>query len=572
MLKALFLKSLLLITKRLCCFLIIFQKLESDDDFARLPVVLPADNLSSNVVFSEAEVACKLNKLKVNKSPGPDLLHPRVIYEVRDALVGPLTYLFNKSMALGILPDEWKTSFVSVLFKKGKKNCIDNYRPISLTCICCKLMESLVRDIVMKHFLANNLFSDKQYGFIKGRSTVLQLLKLTDDWTKALDDNEQVDIIYTDFEKAFDKVPHRRLISKLQAYGLSDSVIDWIRAFLTSRFQQVRLNGVTSDQKPVLSGIPQGSVLGPLLFVIYINDLPSVCGNSSNLFLFADDAKLYKCFKNMNDYLSLNNVCRELFSWSERWLMKLNISKCKVLSLGRGSSIINYDYGFVAPEGGFVSLEHEHLMKDLGVFIDPDLTFDEHIHEKINVANKMLGIIRRNFVDLDKNSFLLLYKCLVRSHLEYAGSVWNPYRKGLISDIEAIQKRATKLIRACKGMSYKDRLVWLQLPTLKYRRFRGDLLEVYKILNNLYDVKTIPSLEINVDTRTRGNSFKLKVERCKYDVRKFSFCNRVVRAWNYLPDSVVTSNSINVFKNQLDKFFIKELFYFDFEADPPGSI
>jgi len=434
-------------------------------------------------------------------------------------------------------------------------------------------MESLVRDIVMKHFLANNLFSDKQYGFIKGRCTVLQLLKLTDDWTKALDENDQVDIIYTDFEKAFDKVPHRRLISKLQGYGLSDSIINWIRAFLTSRFQQVRINGVASDQKPVQSGIPQGSVLGPLLFVIYINDLPSACGDSSNLFLFADDAKMYKCIKSIVDYTNLNNTCKELFSWSERWMMKLNVSKCKVLSLCRSNNTIKkYDYGFTGPEGGIVLLEHENLIKDLGVIIDPDLTFDEHIHEKINVASKMLGIIRRNFVDLDKNSFLLLYKSLVRSHLEYAGSVWNPYKKRLISKIEAIQKRATKLIRTCKDMSYKDRLVCLQLPTLKYRRFRGDMLEVYKIVNNFYDVKTVPCLVMNTDTRTRGNSFKLKVERCNYDVRKYSFCCRVVRAWNFLPDSIVTSNSINIFKNQLDKFFIKESIYYDFEADLPGTI
>ena len=206
------------------------------------------------------------------------------------------------------------------------------------------------------------------------------------------------------------------------------------------------------------------------------------------------------------------------------------------------------------------------------MLIDPDLTFDEHIHEKINVASKMLGIIKQNFIELDKNSFLLLYKSLVRSHLEYAGSVWNPYKKGLIRDIEAIQKRATKLIRGCKGMSYNERLMWLQLPTLKYRRFRGDMLEVYKILHNLYDVKTVPSLTINLDTRTCGNSFKLNVERCNYDLRKFSFCNRVVRAWNSLPDAVVISDSINSFKNNLDRYCVRQFFYYDFEANLPGFL
>jgi ribonuclease P/MRP protein subunit RPP40 len=167
--------------------------------------------------------------------------------------------------------------------------------------------------------------------------------------------------------------------------------------------------------------------------------------------------------------------------------MKRNISKCKVLSLCRNSNnIIKYDYGIVLSDQSSVLLQHQYIIKDLGVLIDSNLSFDEHIHDKINVANKMLGIIRRNFVDLDKNSFILLYKSLVRSHLEYAGSVWNPYKKGLIRDIEAIQKRATKLIRNCKSMEYTNRLKWLELPTLKYRRFRGDMLELYKILNLIY--------------------------------------------------------------------------------------
>ncbi len=149
---------------------------------------------------------------------------------------------------------------------------------------------------------------------------------------------------------------------------------------------------------------------------------------------------------------------------------------------------------------------------------------------------------------------------------------WNPYKKGLIRDIETIQKRATKLIRACKDLSYKDRLLFLPLPTLKYRRFRGDMIEVYKILNGFYDAKVVPPLERNLDSRTRGNSLKLKVERCRYDVRKFSFCNRVVNIWNSLPDYVVTSCSLNVFKNNLDKHWKFESFYYDFEASPTGFV
>ena len=157
--------------------------------------------------------------------------------------------------------------------------------------------------------------------------------------------------------------------------------------------------------------------------------------------------------------------------------------------------------------------------------MDSKLSFEEHSYDKINMHNKMLGIIKRNFIDLDSHSFILLYKGMVRCHLEYAVSVWNPHRLGLVGDIEKVQKRATKLLREFKGLSYRDRLVSLNLPTLKYRRIRGDMIELYKILNHLYDVDVLPLLARNFDTRTRGNSFKLKVGRCKYDNKKFSFCN-----------------------------------------------
>jgi len=189
---------------------------------------------------------------------------------------------------------------------------------------------------------------------------------------------------------------------------------------LSARSQRVKINGEISASKSVLSGIPQGSVLRPLLFVIFVNDVPLTCGDSSSMFLFADDAKLYKCIKNVNDFSALSQCCKYVFSWSEMWLMKLNISKCKVLSFCRNSNnIVKYDYGFdEGPNQGLVTLDHVNVIKDLGVLMDTDLSYDDHIYEKINTANKMLGIIKRTFIDLDKTSFLLLYKGIGRSHLE----------------------------------------------------------------------------------------------------------------------------------------------------------
>jgi len=223
-------------------------------------------------------------------------------------------------------------STVTPVFKKGKKDVIDNYRPISLTCISCKLMESIIRNKLMDYFFSNDLFSNMQYGFIKRRSAFLQLLKVSDDWTNLLENKGQIDVIYTDFEKAFDKVPHQRLLSKLYSYGINSSLIAWIKSFLCSRVQCVKINSCLSDYKSVLSGIPQGSVLGPLLFVIFINDLPLECSDMCKSFLFADDAKLYKHISCELDYFTLNDCCQKLFTWCENWMMKININKCNVLS------------------------------------------------------------------------------------------------------------------------------------------------------------------------------------------------------------------------------------------------
>ena len=236
------------------------------------------------------------------------------------------------------------------------------------------------------------------------------------------------------------------------------------------------------------------------------------------------------------------------------------------------SNVIKYDYGFDVPGTGFSKLEHVDSISDLGVTIDSGLTYSNHIYDKVNVAYRMLGIINRNFKYLDKFSFILLYKSLVRSHVEFAHSVWSPYKKGLIYDVEKVQKRATKMIQGCKNKTYKERLEFLQLPTLIYRRLRGDMIEVYKILHDIYDQSVVPSLVKHTDSRTRGNVFKLKVERCNYDIRKYSFCNRVICLWNSLPDSVVCACSLNMFKSYLDKHWEKEDIFYNYDAVLPASI
>jgi len=288
-----------------------------------------------------------------------------------------------------------------------------------------------IRDKFMEHFTMNKLFTNRQFGFLKGRSTVTQLLQILDDWTEALESGSRIDVIYTDFEKAFDKVPHRQLLSKLKSYKIHHTIIKWIKNFLSGSKQRVRVDGEFSCWADVLSGIPQGSILGPLLFIIFINDLVDFCEINPKLYLFADDAKLYCHIKDILDLDYLQRSIDNLAKWTKRWQVTLNIRKCKVMSVHHrrysdDGAIPNYVINNIR-------LDEVEEIKDLGLTYDSLLLFDKHISEKVNKAYMMLGVIKRNFEHISRNCFVTLYKSLVRSHLEFANSVWYPKKEKLMS-------------------------------------------------------------------------------------------------------------------------------------------
>ena len=269
----------------------------------------------------------------------------------------------------------------------------------------------------------NSLFNKSQHGFMKTRSCMTQLLETLEEWTDLLDQNFSIDVIYLDFQKAFDTIPHQRLLSNFHAYGIRGKVYEWIRNFLLNRRQRVVLNNSKSTWSEVMSGVLQGSVLGPILFILYINDLPDVISCVSKL--FADDTKLYRSVDSYGDSNTIQMDLYELDNWSSPWQMKFNIQKCKILHLGKKTPR-NFYLMFDNENKCLSTIKDIKEQPDLGVHMDESLKFEKQISNVVQKANGVLASIRRTFKYINKDSFPGLYKSLVRPHLEYCNSIWSP--------------------------------------------------------------------------------------------------------------------------------------------------
>ena len=326
--------------------------------------------------------------------------------------------------------------------------------------------------------------------------------------TKWVDDGSPVDVIYLDFQKAFDKVPHQRLILKLKSHGMGNSIINWIEQWLTDRRQRVVVDGEVSSWKSVLSGVPQGSVLGPILFLVYINDLEE--GVTGNILKFADDTKLFTKTKEIGDKQNLQDDIDKLVKWSEKWQMLFNFGKCKCLHIGPGNASMNYEMG-----GTILSKTVKE--KDLGVTMNANMKVSEQCRIAASKGNQVLGMIRRNITHTEESNY----------------------------------------IPGLSDLRYEERLKECGLTTLETRRVRGDQIEVFKILNGYENIDSNIFFEIKESKITRGHNYTLVKKQSRLDVRKYSFSQRTINVWNKLSTDCVHASSVNMFKNKIDKYLAK---------------
>lgn len=529
---------------------------EDTGNIPELPLHHAGPHLT-DVSISRLAVEQKLQTLKAAGSPGPDDIHPRMLKELSSSISLPLAMLYQKSLDCGELPDIWKQARVVPIHKKGSKQEPGNYRPISLTSVVCKVLESIIRDALMDHLNGHGLLADQQHGFRPKRSCNSQLLQTIDTWSRLLEDGIPLDVVYLDFSKAFDTVPHRRLLNKLQSYGVSGKLLSWIEAFLSGRCQQVALGGCLSNMVQVASGVPQGSVLGPLLFLLYVNDLPEVV--SCPVTLFADDTKLFSGISTRSDALKMQADLDALVEWSETWQLPFNRDKCKVMHIGSA----NQEFEFYMRG---IQLDSTEVERDLGVHIDPLLKFRQQAAAAVAKATQVLAVIRRSFALIDEMTLPLLFKSLVRPHLEYGNLVWGPFNREDQQAVERVQRRATRLVASIQHHEYQTRLQILKLPSLYYRRKRGNMIYVYQMLHAGVDVDSSKLLAVNTGGHTRGHRLRLYKPHASSRVRRNAFAVRVINDWNGLPADVVDAPTVHTFKKRLDSHW-KQDWYFIPDTD-----
>lgn len=510
------------------CFASAFSSVFTVDDGKHPPAACNTIDKSINITITPKGILKQLQNLDPSKGAGPDGLSSALLKFLASYIYIPLTLLFQYSIDTGSTPEDWRCANVIPIYKKGSHSDPLNYRPISMTCITSKILEHVVCSNINEYLDFHCILSDCQHGFRKKHGCDTQLLATSTDLTDSYDLNIPVDLAVLDFSKAFDVVSHPKLMTKLKAIGIHQTTCSWIENWLSNRYLSVTVNGAKSSKHQVTSGVPQGSVLGPLLFLVFINDMPSSV-NFCKLKLFADDSLAYQQIRTQTDVDRLQSDLNKLSVWADTWQMQFNVNKCEHMRIERrtlNTSPTSYTFNNTR-------LPTVSSVKYLGVNIDKYLSFDNHIKDMCKKATRTLHMLMRNLKRARTKTRTLAYKSICRPILEYASHIWSPHLIKHIKLIEAINRKAFRwAFHLRKYDNISQKMMQVGWETLDTRRKNSDLNMFFKILSGPESATTdihkyTLSHSSQHDTRTGATRGIINTE-----TKRHAFIQRVHRHLN----------------------------------------
>ena len=522
------------------------------DENAIVPNICNSQTRLSTLAFTAEEVRSVLDCLPLGKASGSDDINNRVLRELSNEVCTPLCDLFNRSIATGSFPSPWKEAHVCAVFKKGDPSLVCNYRPISLLSNIDKVFERLVFKHVYNFFLDTNFLSPFQSGFIPGDSTVNQLTYIYNAFCKALDEGKEVRAVFFDISKAFDRVWHKGLLAKLKGAGITGSLLNWFSDYLSDRKQRVIIPGVQSNWADVKAGVPQGSILGPLLFLVYINDI--VSDIQSNIRLFADDTSLYLIVEHANVSADiLNTDISKITEWAKSWIVSFNPTKTESLLISRKVNKTRHPSLSMANEEITEVSSHRHL----GILLSNDGNWHSHIEYIKSKAWPRIHIMRKLKFVLDRKSLEKVYFCFIRPILEYADITWDNCTQYQKDELDKIQHEAMRIVTGTtKLASIRDLYNETKWQTLESRRQKHKLIMFFKMFNHLsptYLSSLVPALVSDISGYRLRNANNLTIPPYRTKLYAESFLPSVLHQWNSLPQSIRDSDSVSSFKEALNK-------------------
>ena len=507
-----------------------------------------------DISISEDDFISAIKELSSTAGSGPDGMPAILLKKCKEAYSKALKILWQKCYDLGITPTCHKLAYIIPIHKGGMKAMASNYRPVALTSHLVKLFEKVVRGKMVKFMEEHNKFNNNQHGFRSGRSCLSELIAHYDEIIELLEHGIPVDTVYLDFSKAFDKVDHHRLLQKLSETGIGGKLGRWIQSFLTKRKQSVLVNNQFSEEVDVVSGVPQGSVLGPLLFVIMINDIDETV-KEAKIRCFADDTRATKGVGNVKQASELQTDLEEIYDWASKNKMEFNNKKFELMRYRLSTNPIQSCTSYTDSTGNIIQ-EKENI-KDLGVIMSNDASFKTHVKKVTDSLRNIAAWILRTFRTRDKQALLTAWKTLALPIHDYCSQLWSPYSEGEKRQLELIQWNFIRKISEVQSDDYWEALKKLGLNSLERRRDRYRIIYLWKTMEGL-----VPSLGLESTWNPRrGRTIKpvevlRKAPTWVKQAKSHAFKHESVRMWNLLPIGVrnTTQVSTDTFKYRLDKY------------------